>query len=377
MDSTSVTAGLSASYNNLSSGSIAGTTSSSHTGVNMEDNDHELTFLTTMVTPSYDNDMHRNSFQQQGNQMWGSPSKLVDNQGIQLPSFMSSPSYQAAPLKHALSSLAIPRLLMSSQYSVFGSQDYSSLSLSNLKGHVDQLAGSPLQFGYSASNNSIYATSQRKKLLPVNVNAPSYSPSISGLPTYGQAAPPNALGIMSKPGAQVKQTHASANALHLEEPSDNDKVEMLKLELLFKNQVNKSLSEKLKLLKTEDASDSSASPGDGNVRMPNNYYQLFRDLTRTLIERTQELDDTKARLEAILVGLVMTKDSTVATYGTFDAQDLAHKITNKMCVLQKENEALLNMVSYSNKQSLLVEMGLLKGENDALRQRVKELESKP
>ncbi|KAF7998980.1 hypothetical protein HF325_006512 [Metschnikowia pulcherrima] len=147
---------------------------------------------------------------------------------------------------------------------------------------------------------------------------------------------------------------------------------MLKSELLFKDQVNDSLKNKLKYLSIEEEPsfpEDESRLGEQMI-LPKNYMQLFKDLVRTLNERTQELKDTKSKIEAIVVGAVMTKDNLVEYYEAFDAQDIAHRITNKLSVLQSENEALLNMVSYSNKQSLLIEMGLLKNENKILRDRL-------
>lgn len=181
-----------------------------------------------------------------------------------------------------------------------------------------------------------------KKPFPMNVNAPSYSPnSIS----------------------KVEEVASKASG---ESPGTN--TDALIIELAFKNHVNKALNDKLRLVK--ENGEAAASPGDNRMMMPNAYYQIFRDLTRTLNERTQELEETKARLDSIMMGLLMTKDPAVTKTGSFDAQDLAHRITTKMAVLQAENDALLDMVSRSNKQSLVIELSMLRSENKALRQGV-------
>ncbi|WPK25036.1 hypothetical protein PUMCH_002335 [Australozyma saopauloensis] len=182
----------------------------------------------------------------------------------------------------------------------------------------------------------------------------------------------NAHSMVSPHLLQYQTSHTSMRS------ADEDSLEAMKIELLFKEQVNKTLNGKLSELKTSYDKLKSANDSSHNdqVQMPTNFHHLFKDLTRTLNERTLELDETKARLEAVLVGLVMSKDKTITDHGSFDAQELAHRITNKMNVLSCENKALLNMVSFSNKQSLMVELGLLRNENKALKEKLKESSQK-
>lgn len=70
----------------------------------------------------------------------------------------------------------------------------------------------------------------------------------------------------------------------------------------------------------------------------------------------------------------MNKGSDIIENGTFDAQEMAHRLTSKLAVLLAENETLQRMVSYSNKQSLLVELKMLREENESLKKTVEELE---
>lgn len=140
----------------------------------------------------------------------------------------------------------------------------------------------------------------------------------------------------------------------------------------YQNEASKSVAEKLKQYKLNkirgpDYKESSS------VQMPQKYYQLFQDLTQTLNERTNELEETKSRLEAVVVALVMNKGTDIIENGTFDAQEMAHQITSKLSTLLAENETLQRMVSYSNKQSLLVELNLLREENESLKKSVEEL----
>lgn len=365
----SISAGLNAAYSEMGSGSIPASSSSMYTGVT-DDAEPKRTYPSSLMPAT-----HEQTIGYSRNQMWGSLLSQED-QGIQLPSFMSS-LYLTSPLKHTLLTLDIPRLQPKTLYSGL---DFASLAAPNLKASQAESVASSLQYStYTGNPNQIFATSQqKKKMFSMNVNAPSYNPGAAPLSSYDSVlSPSDAMSFMGKTHVatptHVKLPQSIQGELSLDELSDNEKVEKLKLELMFKNQVNRSFSDKFKLLKVEDDNESAKSPGNHQMTMPSHYFQLFRDLTNTLNERTQELEDTKSRLEAIIVGLVMTKDSSVSTYGTFDAQELAHRITNKLSLLQAENEALLSMVSFSNKQSLLIEMGLVKSENKQMRDKLKEL----
>ncbi|KAM3124780.1 hypothetical protein CJJ07_000621 [Candidozyma auris] len=158
--------------------------------------------------------------------------------------------------------------------------------------------------------------------------------------------------------------HESTNA----ESSSFEKVQALKAELAFQTELNKSVTERLKQFKLNKGQASTGSYKDASsITMPRKFHQLFKDLTKTLNERTADLEDTKSRLEAIIVALVMNKGSDITENGTFDAQEMAHRLTTKLAVLSAENEALRRMVSYSNKQTLLVEVRMLREENAMLK----------
>lgn len=356
-------------------------------------------------------------------------SSPIDEVQFQLPSFMNPPLFHPTPLKHSmLGSLTRLQDLKDPQS---GSETHTNNSsfqninddffnpetmtkastTDHFKYNVNYVADSgsqPLESNYAP-----------KKRYTMNYNAASFNPlsteprtkAIEQKPLYSQYAPRNpshgsfgmssgtvsqglfsqrtasrgavAHGMMSPRLLQYQPSHASQTP-HTSHTSrttntnnsnvqsvDDEGIEAIKMELLYKDQLNKSLTGNLAELKANydklKATNESAADG---VSMPVNFHQLFKDLTRTLNERTQELDDTKARLEAVLVGLAMSKDKTLTNHGLFDAQELAHRITNKMAVLRAENTALLDMVSFGNKQSLMVELGLLRAENKALKEKM-------
>lgn len=325
------------------------------------------------------------NYQQQQNLLWQSLQAKYDNHNIQLPSFMHSPSYQAVPMKTYASQSLIPRQILNQVSHQLNNSQVTNQNLSQ-----DMSSQYPMQrnksepliqsnrYSLPSTNEQLSHALDRKKSFALNINAPSYTPITSNLNEGEEQAlvPCTPISRTSPPIIKPSQTFYEGQARKtIKSPTAEQTatLEFLKMELSFKDQVNKSMSEKFKLLKIDPPANTTGSPGGTQISMPNSYYQLFKDLTRTLNERTQELEDTKSRLEAIVVGLVMTKDCSITTNGSSDAQELAHRVTNKLTVLQSENEALLRMLSYSNKQSLLIELGLMKAENKALRQKLKEL----
>ncbi|CUM63232.1 uncharacterized protein PRCAT00000803001 [Priceomyces carsonii] len=160
----------------------------------------------------------------------------------------------------------------------------------------------------------------------------------------------------------------------------SDDARKLKVEIMVKNQIIKSLTDQLNtanFVKSKNLESlGRKSSSSGTMKIPNNFYQLFKDLTRTLMEKTQELDETKQRLEAILVSITINNSSNnhFTANGNYDEQEIAHKIVNKLSLLQNENENLLKMISFSNKSSLMIELGLLKNENKLLKEKLGKLE---
>lgn len=337
-------------YNPVSSGSMAATVSSGFATVNSENTDPESAHQSDV----YDRKSYLVHDHSQQHQFWNSravtsgvplstsaihiktsTSPRLDSQGIQLPSFMANSLYDATPKS---SKPNYSGLLPPMEFSY--------------KRTAEPLSG-PLQYAnYEQSSSLILASYQAKNAAASSASIQAYDQN--HMPYDRQAS-------SAKPAVQSSKTS---------DVLDTEAVKMLRLELSFKQQANEMLTQKLNILQEEQQQDSGQEQSENGMKLPKNYLQLFRDLMRTLNERTKELEETKLHIEAILVGLVMTKDTTITTHGTFDAQDLAHKITHKILLLQSENEALLNMVSHSNKQSLLVELGLLRTENKKLREKL-------
>lgn len=322
-------------FDTMSSGSIAAT-SSGYNGVNTDETDPDLTFLSNLFPVGYSN----------------------INYHTQESSALQSPLWQSDRFQgnHANGKLDIDATIKGHKYSGVSYLGQYPMQLTKAEPFV------PLNnYTYAHAAATDQSVLSRKRQYLTNFATPTYTPVVKDFKDAAQVTLANRLSF--KPDKGVDKSPL--------DPPGGDQVEMLRMELNFKNLVNKTLTEKLKSLTVnDDGAPSSTSPGDRRITMPNNYYQLFRDLTRTLNERTQELEETKDRMEAILVGLVMNKDSSVSTDGTFDAQEMAHRITTKLSMLQKENETLLKMVSHGNKQSLLVELGLLKNENKLLRKKL-------
>lgn len=217
------------------------------------------------------------------------------------------------------------------------SQDYAPSSNSNISSHssfsYDSDSATPLQnsyFGYKPNYPSQYQ-----------------------------------LSSTSKP---VVKSPFMANK-YLETKLDKSSIDQLKLELSVKENLIGRLTEQLTALKNLKSNNLS-NDTNNSLKVPNNYYQLFKDLTSALNDRKLELEDTKQRLESLIVSCSVTNNnskSLISVNGQFDEQELTHKIVNKLAILLSENESLLKMISYSNKLSLLVEVGLLRNENKCLK----------
>lgn len=333
-----------------------------------------------------------------------------DDLQFQLPSFMNAQLYHPVPLKQSiLSNIMCLRdtdgndsastIRNSSNLGVYNNSsiDYFTPEL------MDKITTDPFKtkLGYDPTHlESNYAPKKRYTMNQNQVNSNHFSENrirtvdFKQQPIISQYAPRNpshgSLGISSQgnisQGSLSQGTASRGNAALLLQyhtsqtsmQSDDDSFEAMKLEILYKEQINKTLDEKFAELKAnfDKLKASTESSNTDTIRMPFNVHQLLNDLTRTLNERTLELEETKNRLDAVIVGLVMSKDKTITEHGTFDVQELAHRITSKINVLRSENEALLKMVSFSNKQSLIVELGMLKNENAALKEKLKAISEK-
>lgn len=144
-----------------------------------------------------------------------------------------------------------------------------------------------------------------------------------------------------------------------------EEVQKLKNELILKNQMIKNLTDQINVMiknKNNRGYYETKEDDTRSYKLPQNHYQLFQDLSKTLQEKCQELDDANQRMEIILV----------ANHHTgYDVEELSHKLLYKMNQLQTENDELVKMVSMSNKSSLLVEIGMLKQQVAELKEKSK------
>ncbi|KAI5958679.1 MUM2 [Candida pseudojiufengensis] len=159
------------------------------------------------------------------------------------------------------------------------------------------------------------------------------------------------------------QTPSSTNS-RFNDDSSKEEISKLKNELILKNQIIKNLTEQINIMIKNKNNKSYYDMKDENsittYKVPSNHYQLFQDLSRTLQEKCDEVEELNQRMEIVLVSsnLVHNPNSFA-----IDIEELGHKLLTKMNHLQKENDELLKMVSLSNKQSLIVENELLKKGN--------------
>ena len=134
-------------------------------------------------------------------------------------------------------------------------------------------------------------------------------------------------------------------------------------ELLGKNE--KTMSE---LLKEKTNSDSPST-----VEVPTKYVTLFNDLSNKYKLQTKELEESKLRLEAVITAIALNPQRTETVEGAYDEEEVAPKMVVKLKALSAENEALLKMISCSNKAMLLAEIELLKDTNIQLEKKLKEI----
>ncbi|KAI5958441.1 MUM2 [Candida margitis] len=191
-----------------------------------------------------------------------------------------------------------------------------------------------------------YNAASNKYMKNSMLNAPSYVP-------YRYPSTPNST--------------VGGNKVEDDKGTDlKEEVQKLKNELILKNQMIKNLTDQISIMiknKNSKAYYEVKEDGGSNhsptFKLPQNHFQLFQDLSKTLQEKCQELDDANQRMEIILVSSHICNNGSSNAVG-YDVEELSHKLLYKMNQLQAENDELVKMVSLSNKSSLLVEIGLLK-----------------
>ncbi|ODV81327.1 uncharacterized protein CANTADRAFT_87337 [Suhomyces tanzawaensis NRRL Y-17324] len=190
----------------------------------------------------------------------------------------------------------------------------------------------------------------------LNINAPSYIPAYAKEPVF--------------PDVPASRLQAA-----------EQECQELKVEMILKNQMIKNLTEQLSVMdhaRSQQIKELSYPPivgMDQSIRIPHNHYQLFQDLSKTLQEKISELEDTREKLETLIVSISMGTSGVRFTQdGHYDEQELTHKIVSKLQLLKAENDNLLHMFSYGTTTSLMVELGLLRNENKTLVERLRQQE---
>ncbi|PVH16814.1 uncharacterized protein CXQ87_004370 [Candidozyma duobushaemuli] len=361
-------------FNTLSSGSFGN--SSGYAGSQTEDTDPDFFPLLndTLNGKSRQSSINASTVSAssiQASPAWTSPQSVSDKfdtaQKISMANYVSNAGFSSSLVSPSVSSTNSFQNMypMQRSLSITGLGDqYENTINSNYihRPRADSYVAAP-QARYKSVDGSIDLS--KKRDIRMAYNNQSYTPSFEK--------------ENKEPSASISSKHSSfdGKALKPAKSVSSDKVQALEAELAFQTEMNKSVAEKLKNFKLNKTQASGSNYKDSpSVQMPQKYHQLFKDLTQTLNERTSDLEDTKSRLEAIMVALVMNKGSDIIENGTFDAQEMAHRLVSKLEVLSAENESLQRMVSYSNKQSLLIELNLLREENESLKKTIKEFDKK-
>ncbi|CAK7901532.1 hypothetical protein CAAN3_05S06370 [[Candida] anglica] len=146
-------------------------------------------------------------------------------------------------------------------------------------------------------------------------------------------------------------------------------VQSLQIELNLQTQVASSLTEQLNSVNALEQSNNTESTY-GSTNIPSNYLFLFEDLKKRYDEQTKELDATKERLEAIITASTMNPSKSRTFNGEYNEEEIAHKIVTMLAVLRSENDNLLKMVTMGNKSTFLIEIGLLRDENEQLKAQI-------
>ena len=169
---------------------------------------------------------------------------------------------------------------------------------------------------------------------------------------------------------QQENMDSMPKVMKIDNGSGSEELDMLKqhaqtlqLDLDLRNQMIESLIEQISASSTEQVENSR----DGSIRIPNNYLKLFETLNKKYKDKSDELEQTKERLESIVTAISMNSQRARTFNGYYDEEEISHKIISKLCALDTENENLLKMISSSNKSSLIIEIGLLRDENNKLK----------
>ncbi|ODV83451.1 hypothetical protein CANARDRAFT_184368, partial [[Candida] arabinofermentans NRRL YB-2248] len=150
----------------------------------------------------------------------------------------------------------------------------------------------------------------------------------------------------------------------------------LKVQCLLKDSIILKLEKEIKRIQLILKSASSKNSDPGSFEIPKNHEELYLRLTEKLESTQSDLEDTKLRLEAVLTAVTLNPLHSATKDGTYDEEEIAHKIISKMQMLTEENEEMSKMLSYGKSKEKDIEIGLLRRENQELKRKIMKLESK-
>lgn len=161
------------------------------------------------------------------------------------------------------------------------------------------------------------------------------------------------------------------------ENESTDPVE-LNVKLQLKDTIIRKLQAELELARNQAKKFAGMETKDGKqvYEIPKNHEQLYERLVEKLQNTDKELEETKTRLESLATAVTLNPSQSQYKYGRYDEQEVAHKIITKLQMLTEENEEMSKMLSYGKAKEKDIEIGLLKSQNEQLRQKLEKLEAK-
>ncbi|CCH47164.1 DNA double-strand break repair rad50 ATPase [Wickerhamomyces ciferrii] len=162
-------------------------------------------------------------------------------------------------------------------------------------------------------------------------------------------------------------------------PQFNEKEERLKIDLKIKESQIESLENEIqRLSESQKILDNKSRLSNINQQLviPKNINEIFTKLTTNYNKLELELQDTKKRLESLITAISLNPSNSITNNGRYDELEISHKIILKLDLLKKENEELLNQLSFGKSKEVDIELNLLKMENEQLKEKLKSFESK-
>ncbi|CDK25184.1 unnamed protein product [Kuraishia capsulata CBS 1993] len=150
------------------------------------------------------------------------------------------------------------------------------------------------------------------------------------------------------------------------ESSPVDEVTRYRMELKLKDSTIESLCTEIEVLRNIIQSSGADITGKAGKDDKQSQIQLLEEKAR----------DAEMRLETVLTAIALNPNPGAATRtGRYDEQEMAHKIFTKMKILTEENDEMAKMLSFGRSKQKDIQIGLLKAENEELKERLQKLET--